>query len=138
MTARFVAPAALSCLLVVLCAAPAPAAQKKGSSQPYLSRPQAEIDADLLLGGSSEFGWRSRVEGAVRCRQRINRHHLRCKVSWAVGDAAFAGYLHIWYDRLFPGPDFFAMSYRIVMLDDYCLEVQHRPVRRCMRVYRAN
>lgn len=113
------------------------AAQNAGAVESsFLSRPDAEQHASSALSRRPFFAWRARAGGAVRCRQRINRHHLRCRAAWAVGDAYFWGSIRIWYERRGDGL-WWNYAYKITFLDDYCYQVQHRSWRHCTRTFRV-
>jgi hypothetical protein len=68
----------------------------------------------------------------VRCNKRLSRDHLRCKMSWIVGDSSYRGAGAIWITYEQGGPHW-NYSYRIKRLDEYCAFVEHR--NHCTRTF---
>lgn len=131
---------ALVLLLVagtLVLAGPAGAAPSASvAALPFLSRPDGEHYAGMALARNRNLAWRARAGGAIRCRQRINHHHLRCQASWAVGDAYFWGAIRVWYQARSDGL-WWNYAYKVTMLDDYCYQVQHKTWRQCTRTFRG-
>lgn len=118
-------------------AGPADAAPPASAAAlPFLSRPDGEHLAGVALARNRSLTREARAGGAIRCRQRINHHHLRCRASWAVGNACFWDAVRVWYQAR-PDGLWWNYAYMVTMLDNYCYQVQHRGWRKCSRIFRV-
>ena len=83
------------------------------------------------LNESPRVGFEAGYARRVRCNNRISRSQRRCRISWVVGDAYIYGKGAVWLTEHGEAWNF---SYRLVLLDEYCVLVEHRPRSRCSHI----
>lgn len=109
-------------------------APNAAAALPSLSRPDAErYAAQAVVQPISFWAPMEWTFSTIRCRQRINDHHLRCAASLGIGDTEAYGRVRIWYTSR-RGELWWDYAYRLTVLDTYCRIVQRRPFRRCSKV----
>lgn len=122
---------ALAALLSVNVPIGAQAAVGRASRIPSITRTAAAHYSAVVL--RRKFG--SLYGFAHRCR-RTDRTHARCRVGWFQGDGSFYGRTRISYSRAPDGEVVWDYAYRIVLLDTYCAQVQHR--HHCTHIFVVN
>jgi hypothetical protein len=84
---------------------------------------QAEAWMRTALTRREVFQFRSGNSRSVRCRKRLSRDRLRCKMSWSLGDEIhFRGRGSIWVTYR-GGAAQWNFSYRVTGVNEYCLRV---------------
>lgn len=70
------------------------------------------------------FSYEARAGGSIKCSRRISDTRRACKMSWVIGDSGFIGRGQIWLTlRRHEKQAHF--SYRLTLVDEYCLFVTH-------------
>lgn len=70
------------------------------------------------------FSYEARASGSIKCNRHISDTRRACKMSWVTGDSGYIGRGQIWltFRRHEKQAHF---SYRLTLVDEYCLFVTH-------------
>lgn len=74
--------------------------------------------------------FRNGANKRTNCTQRITRGRVRCRPSWFLGDLSFLGKGVIWVTYPHHRPTW-NYAWTIWELNEYCLQVEERPIEEC-------
>ncbi|HYG97363.1 MAG TPA: hypothetical protein VD741_09690 [Solirubrobacterales bacterium] len=96
--------------------------QPKRPRRVFIRRGQAEAWMGTALSRREVFQFQSGNSRSVRCRQRLSRDRIRCRMSWSLGDEIhFHGHGTIWIT--YESGITWNYSYRVKGVNEFCLRV---------------
>jgi hypothetical protein len=105
---------------------------------PTMRRGQARGDARYVMSHKFRSYWRAGYNRRVSCSP-VSRTRQRCKVSVIVGDVVLWGRVSVYMKR--DGKHPYALDHyraRVTIYDEYCHQVNKRPLRECTTIRRRD